>query len=291
MKKLFLLLLCAFVLPLHAQRPPDTDIYLCDVKKRGKNLRLSNVKNITSRSGYDNQPFFHPHLPLLYYASANEEGRTDILEYNYQTGFTRKLTETPEREYSPTVTPDGQFISCIIQRDNGAQDLGKYPLNGGDPVIIINHIIIGYHAWINNNLLLLFVLGKPNTLRLYNIKTGKDTVLAKNIGRSLQRIPGSNDISFVDKQDERWLIKKYNSQEGTIETIAPTIPNREDLAWTTDGEILMSDGDNLYLLNVNKDASWKVLAMPEEMELKGISRLAVNTASTKIAVVVDEIKN
>ncbi|GIV37014.1 MAG: hypothetical protein KatS3mg032_1393 [Cyclobacteriaceae bacterium] len=291
MKKFFLLLLCAYSLPLYAQQPPDTDIYLFHVKKHGKTLRLLSGKNITQRRGYDNQPYFHPHLPLLYYASANEEGRTDILEYNYHTGHTRKLTHTPEREYSPTVTPDEQFISCIIQHDNGTQNLGKYPVQNGGPVILVDHLTVGYHAWINNNELMLFVLGKPNTLRHYNIKNRKDTVLAENIGRSLQRIPGSNDISFVAKQDEGWFIKKFDSKKGTIETLVPTLPGREDFAWTTDGRILMSDGAGLYFIRPGEDTLWRRVIIPKEIKISGINRLAMNASMLMIAVVADGIKD
>jgi len=61
--------------------------------------------NITNHKGYDNQPYFHPDEPVIYYSSFNEEGRSDIKSYNYKTGVTSNITTTSEREYSPTVTP------------------------------------------------------------------------------------------------------------------------------------------------------------------------------------------
>ncbi len=248
---------------------------------------MVNPKNITNRSGYDNQPHFHPEKPLVYFSSADESGRTDIMVYNYETGETKKFTNTSEREYSPTVTPDRKFISCIIQRDNGAQDLGKYPIDGGEPVIVVDNLTVGYHAWINDDALMLFVLGRPNTLRLYSISEKKDVVLAENIGRSLHRIPGTNDISFIDKQGEEWHIKKYESATGMIVTITPTLPNREDLAWTSDGKILMSDGEKLFYW-VSKKKQWSPVIMPSNFLLKGITRLATNNSMTKLAIVVEE---
>lgn len=274
-----------------AQQPPGTEILLFDLKVTKSSIQLLNPKNITNRTGYDNQPHFHPEKPLVYFSSADETGRTDIVVYNYETGETKKFTNTPEREYSPTVTPDEKFISCIIQRDNGSQDLGKYPIDGGEPTIIIDNLTVGYHAWINDDLLVLFVLGRPNTLRQYSISEKKDQELAGNIGRSLHRIPGTKDISFIDKQGPEWLIKKYNSNNGTIETIASTLPNREDMAWTADGKILMSDGSNLYFIKPGKDSSWRQVAIPKETEIRGITRLAINRSSSKIAIVVDEAKN
>lgn len=274
-----------------AQQPPGTEILLFDLKVTKSSIQLLNPKNITNRTGYDNQPHFHPEKPLVYFSSADETGRTDIVVYNYETGETKKFTNTPEREYSPTVTPDEKFISCIIQRDNGSQDLGKYPIDGGEPTIIIDNLTVGYHAWINDDLLVLFVLGRPNTLRQYSISEKKDQELAGNIGRSLHRIPGTKDISFIDKQGPEWLIKKYNSNNGTIETIASTLPNREDMACTADGKILMSDGSNLYFIKPGKDSSWRQVAIPKETEIRGITRLAINRSSSKIAIVVDEAKN
>lgn len=290
MKKNFILLALAISVTAVAQQPPGTEIYLFDLVVKKKSVELVNPKNITNRSGYDNQPHFHPEKPLVYFSSADETGRTDIMVYNYETSETKKFTNTPEREYSPTVTSDGKFISCIIQRDNGAQDLGKYPIEGGEPVIIVDNLTVGYHAWINDDALVLFVLGRPNTLRLYSISEKKDQELATNIGRSLHRIPGTNDISFIDKQGAAWLIKKYSHKTGSIETIAPTLPNREDLAWTADGKILMSDGSAVFYWS-SKKKEWSPIALSSNFLLKGVTRLAVNNGMTKLAVVVDEAKN
>jgi Tol biopolymer transport system component len=287
MKTIFILPLLLVGTQLLAQQPPGTEIYLFDLKVKKNSVELVNPKNITNRTGYDNQPHFHPEKPLLYFSSADETGRTDIMVYNYETGETKKLTNTPEREYSPTVTPDGKFISCIIQRDNGKQDLGKYPIDGGEAVIIVENLTVGYHAWINDNTLVLFVLGRPNTLRLYSVSEKKDQELAGNIGRSLHRIPGTNDISFIDKQGPEWLIKKYNSENGTIETIAPTLPNREDLAWTADGKILMSDGSATFYW-IPKKKQWSPIVLSSNFLLKGVTRMAANNSMTKLAIVVEE---
>src|SRR5688572_15374586 len=190
MKKFGLTFLFTFPLLVYAQQlPPGTEIYVLDLSNKKSKVTVSNPQNITNRPGYDNQPFFHPDKPLLYYTSANAEGKTDLVEYNIKTKKSRNITTTPEREYSPTVTPEKKYLSCIIQRDNGAQDLGKYPIDGGEPTVLINTLTVGYHAWINAENLLLFVLGDTMTLRQYDLKSKKDIILAKGIGRSLHKIP------------------------------------------------------------------------------------------------------
>lgn len=271
-----------------AQQPPGTDIYLFDLAfKKGKFV-LTNAVNISDRKGYDNQPFFHPDKPLIYYASADEEGRTDILVYNYASNETQKLTNAPEREYSPTATPDKKFISCIIQRDNGAQDLGKYPIDGGNAEIIIDNLTVGYHVWRDDNTLFLFVLGQPNTLHEYSVTDKTDKIISQNIGRSLHRVPGTTNISFVDKGSAEWTIKKIKRKDGTIETVGKTLPGREDLTWTPGAKIIMSDGVKLFYWMPGKSKDWTPIYFPDGLSLSGLTRLTVNAKGNKIAVVANE---
>ena len=208
--------------------------------------------------------------------------------YNYQTRLNQQLTYSPEREYSPTITPDLHYISCIIQRENGAQDLGKYPIGGGAPEVIINQIIVGYHAWVDSSNLVVFVLGQPNSLRWYSITARNDRVVSENIGRSLHRIPEMNAISFVDKQTPEWTIKRLNATDGSIETIANTLPGREDLAWTPDKRIVMSDGDQILFLTMRRQKQWVPAQIISEAPIRGITRMAINARGDKIAVVVNE---
>jgi len=288
MKKLIVIPLLFLVIVVFAQQPPDTEIYLFDLGLKKNKISLSNQKNITNRKGYDNQPFFHPEDSRLFYASADADGRTNILVYNYESRTTNSLTNTPEREYSPTVTPDKMFVSCIIQRDDGAQDLGKYPVGGGEPEIIIDNLTVGYHAWMDDDRVLVFVLGTPNSLRLYSVREKKDVVISENIGRSLHRIPGTNDISFIDKQEQEWKIKKYSEKDGSIITITNTLPGREDLAWMPDGKIIMSDGGALFSWSGDKPASWTPVSMVIEKPIGDITRIAVNPQGNKIALVVND---
>src|SRR5215470_14434467 len=211
---------------------PSTEIFLFDIKVTNGQVTISNGVNITKHKGYDNQPFFHPDQPLIYYSSFDDSGRSDIKVYNYNTKQTSNLTLTREREYSPIVTPDGNFISCIIQRDNGAQDLAKYPIDGGKPEVLINHLKVGYHAWAGDNKLVLFVLDDSvnNSMHYYYLDKNADTVIAENIGRSLHQIPGQNAMSFVQKiSDKQYVIKRYDLNTGIIRSIIPGLPGQDQL--------------------------------------------------------------
>jgi Tol biopolymer transport system component len=270
-----------------------SEILLFDLQVKKNEVSISNPKNITNHKGYDNQPSFHTDKPIVYYASFNDEGRSDIKYYNYKTGETKALTKTSEREYSPTLTLDKQFISCIIQRDNGAQDLGKYPIEGGEALSIINNMIVGYHVWTDNSHLALFILGKenkPNTLHYLRLPTKSDTTIAENIGRSLHRVPNESAFSFVHKITEsKWFIKKYNPRKSEISVITATLPNREDLCWTPDGKIIMSTDTKIFWMDPMKDKTWKEVQVSSGVEqLQGVTRLAVSADGKKMAVVIAE---
>jgi hypothetical protein len=291
MKTLFLLSAVLLSGVAFAQQPPDTEIYVFDLSVKKNMVSISHPINITAHPGYDNQPFFHPGKPLVYYTSAREDGRTDIMSYNYKDKRTIAVTQTPEREYSPTVTLDQQFLSCIIQRDNDAQDLGKYDMEGGDAFVIIDHLKVGYHVWVDNSHLGLFVLGNngsPNTLHYLLLPIKRDTILAENIGRSLHRVPGETAFSFVQKAaDGPWQIKKYNAMTHQVTTIGPTLPSSEDLCWTNDGKILMGDGKTLFFLQPGPSSAWQNVKIESGAEvLKKVSRIAVSADGKKLAVVV-----
>lgn len=267
-----------------------SEIYLFDVQLSGSNIVVSNPKIVTNHPGYDNQPSFHSSKPLLFYSSFNEEGRSDIKVYNYKSGKTTALTSTSEREYSPTLTPDGKYISCIIQRDNNAQDLGKYPIEGGEAITLIDNLIVGYHAWVDDNNLILFVLGEPMTLQWYDLKSKSSTVLEENIGRSLHKIPGQNAMSFVHKRSKNdWVINRLDIASQKITPITSTMEGSEDLAWTKDGRIIMSDGSKLFVYDPKLKNDWAEIEMSHGgTNISGITRLAMTRDGKKLAVVVSE---
>ncbi len=286
MKKLFTLLLIS--VKLFAQN--GTEIYLLDLSIAGEDLILSNPKNITKRVGYDNQPFFHPTKPLIYY-TAMKDGQTDIWSYNYNTGMRLQITKTIDSEYSPTVTPDLKYLSCIVQRkSNGDQDLVKYNLENPLKTQIIFESQktgkIGYQAWLNSNELVTFVLGTPQTLHYQSLIKKKDTIIAPNIGRSLHLMPNQKTFSFVQQIDEKWFVRSFNPSKNTIKSIAESNPDSDHYnAWTTDGILLESKNTEIYRYD-STVKNWEYVILPENLPKKKISRMAVK--GNKIAVLVEE---
>lgn len=288
--KHFTFLFWISVTALYAQN--GTEVYLLDMKERAGQLILSNPRNISDKPGYDNQPFFHATLPLLYYSSMMADGQTDIRLFDYREGVRKALTLTPDSEYSPTVVPGGKYLSCIVQRkSNGDQDLVWYELEDPEDgfVLVESQKVgkIGYQAWLNAAEVMLFVLGEPNTLHYRNVRTMRDTVIASNIGRSLHRIPGQNACSFVQQVGQKWLIRSFDTVTKRITDLAESDPASEHYnAWTSDGILLESRGTELWSFNP-KTKQWKPVRLPATaLPRHKLSRLAVQ--GKRIALVVDE---
>ena len=285
MNRYFLVLFIFFQIPAIAQT--GTDIILFDVTINAKGIALSNPVNITNHKGYDNQPFFYK--KDIYYSSAEDSAQMDIKKYGYGKKATYVITHTVDNEFSPTITPDGKFISCILQRKNGKQDLVKYPVNGGEPTIIIDDLKVGYHAWATNHSLLLFVLEDTSSFGLhsYNISTKEDKKITTDIGRSLQKVPGKTAVSFIQKTPGEWLIKQYDVLLQKESTIMPALPKGEFHTWTKKGLLLMGDGQDIYFTRPGNN-KWQKVNIKGDKLFKNISRIAINEQNTKLAVVISE---
>lgn len=286
-----LLLALCLLLTLSVEAQPGADVYLLDLSVSAGKMKLSNPKNISDKIGYDNQPFFHPSEPLLYYVSSMPDKQTDVWSYNLRTGARTQLTQTPDSEYSPTVIPGSQYLSCIVQRaSNGDQDLVKYELKKptNQSVILESQKVgkVGYQAWISDNELVTFILGEPQTLHYMNLAQRKDTILALNIGRSLHRIPKRKAFSFVQTIEGRSMIRSFEPARNTIADIAEGQAGSEHYnTWTSDGILLESKGNEILSFDpVSKQ--WQPLQLPENLPKKKISRMAIQ--GNKMAIVIDE---
>jgi hypothetical protein len=271
-----------------AQAPPDADIFLCDLKLKGKSISVSKPVNITQRKGYDNQPSFTPQENTLLYTSIREDGQADTYLYDLQKKTTKQVIRTPESEYSPTVMPDGKHFSVIRVEQDQTQRLWRFPMAGaGEPALVLENIKpVGYHCWLNADSLALFVLGEPNSFVMARVSTGDIVVLARSIGRAIYTIPGKNALSFVHKiSPTQWEIKQLELQSGNMTSVVQTLEGSEDFVWTPDGRLLMCKNATLYQYRPGTDSTWTEVADLSKYGIKQLNRLAINAAGTKLALV------
>jgi dipeptidyl aminopeptidase/acylaminoacyl peptidase len=267
--------------------PPATDIFVADVNERGGQLKVGRPANITRRPGYDNQPRFLPDGKSILYTSVREDKQADIYRYDAAKGTSARLTQTPESEYSPTPTPDGKYFSVIRVEADSTQRLWKFPLAGGPPVLVLESIKpVGYHVWVDDKTVLLFVLGTPNTLRLADVPAGEAETILTNVGRSLHRVPGREKVSFVHKvSDGEWVIKEMDIKSREIVPVIKTLPASEDYAWTPGGILLMAKGSALYKYDPARDKGWQEVADFSADGVTSVTRLAVSPKGNRIAFV------
>jgi dipeptidyl aminopeptidase/acylaminoacyl peptidase len=266
--------------------PPATDIFLVDLRTTpAGNLKPGQPVRITDWAGYNNQPSFLPDGRGILYSSIRDK-QADIYRYDLKGGATTQVTNTPESEYSPTLMPDGKSISVVRVEADGTQRLWKFPLAGGGPALILENIKpVGYHLWIDADTLALFVLGKPNTLQLVDVRSGKAERIADNPGRILRRVPHQNKFSFVQKvSDQEWLVKIFDLKTRSIATFIKTFQGAEDYAWTSSGVLLMANGSKLFSRK-ESDFAWVELGDFGNAGLKNITRIAISPKGDKIAIV------
>ncbi|MFZ5624337.1 MAG: TolB family protein [Gemmatimonadota bacterium] len=283
-------LVCALALTasaLHAQAP-STDIYLVPLAGAGARLSLG-AKNVTHRVGYDNQPSWTARSDGFFY-TANVDGQTDIYRYDLADARATRITDTPESEYSPTVMPDGKSVSVVRVERDSTQRLWAFPMAGGAPSLVLERIKpVGYHVWLAPDRLALFVLGAPATLQLADRETGNATVVAHHIGRTLLRVPGTKEFSFVQWEDSaatKGMVNLFDPVSGKQRPIAPLLPGNEFYTWAPDGTLLMGSGSVIYRWAAS--AGWQPVGDLASQGVTGISRMAVSPDGKWIAVVAAE---
>ncbi len=272
-----------FSLFLYAQ--PNTEIFLFDLNTENGKFELSNFKNISNNEGYDNQPSFLGDNIILFASTRN--GQTDIVKYSINYDSKIFINHTEGSEYSPLKIPNQYAISAIRLDKDGKQLLYSYSLSNGESSVLIEDLVIGYHVWLNDNTILSSVLEDDN-LSLYssNIDTKTNRKLEENVGRSLHKIPNSNLISFVSKKDSlKWKIKSIDPVSGATKHLKITLDKTEDYCWLPNGTLLMGKDDKLYIYKPKRDSNWIEIASLSDFGIKNISRLAISTDGTKLAIV------
>ncbi|NIP82524.1 MAG: hypothetical protein GWM90_26205, partial [Gemmatimonadetes bacterium] len=146
---------------------------------------------------------------------------------------------------------------------------------------------VGYHAWIDDNTVALFVLGDPPTLRVADLGTGGARVVAEDIGRSLQPIPGTRDVSFVQRHpDGTATIMRLPGDGGDPVPIVEAVAGGDFHAWAPDGTILMAAGAVVHAASPAETRTWTPVADFSRLGIS-ISRLAVSPDASQIALVAE----
>ncbi len=277
--------------------PPATDIYELTFDGSIDGLRKATVESVTRERGYENQPNFTPDGKTILFTANRDGKQTDIYEFDRTKRSIRQLVATPEAEYSATVTPEGSVFSVIRVEADGTQRLWQFDRNGTNPRLVLADIKpVGYHAWVDAKTLVLFVLGKPATLQVARVPAGTADVVAQDIGRSLQRIPGGQSVSFVHREaDGEFWVKALNPATGAITPIVRATEGSDarDCVWLSDETLLMSAGTRILAFRPSSagtpaDGTWREVFDAAAHKLGDVTRMAVAPDGKSLAIVVNE---
>ena len=285
MKIKLVFFLLAVVINLKAQLP-ETDIFICDVKKQNGKLEFSRPENITHRKGYDNQPYFMPDGKSLLFVAVPDTTQADIFKYDFASKKTSSVTNTKESEYSPMLAPGGKDISVVRVDADGGQRFYELPVSDMISAIHISGTdSIGYYCWLNDSSLAMFILGDAMTLQTLNIKTGERKLIASDIGRCMKLSNDKKSFYFVIKQNENeWGIFEMNIATGEKKKVTSTLQGSEDYAIMPDGTFLMGNQGKLFWLNFPADKEWREIVDFSEV-LGDFYRISVSSDGKRIAMV------
>lgn len=243
-------------------------------------------------SGYNNQPAFFSASQLWLTAQLPEDGeQTDIQMLDLYTSTRTRVTATPATsEYSPTLMPGNRRFSAVRVEEDGTQRLWSFPLDRSDNgrPEIPNITSVGYHCWLRDTLLALFIVGdagNPHTLQIVGTRSQKPLRVASNIGRCLTTLPDGR-LAFIQKPtDDTWYLKTYNAKTNTTDIVVKMPRGSEDFALLADGTFVTGQGNRLFQYKPNRDTDWRVLADMDRYGVKNITRLAAHRSGV-LAVVV-----
>jgi len=264
-----------------------TDLFLVELStsEDGRPVVQGGAVNLTDRPDYDNQPAFLPDGRSLLYA-AGDGTQVDCYRYDLDTLQAVRLTDTPEREYSPTPVPDRETFSVVRVELDGSQRLWEFDLQGQNPFLLLEwEDDVGYHVWVDSEIVALRLQDDPPELHFADAELGwvEEIPTAVNIGRSLQRVPGRNAISFdrADESDARW-IEELDLLTRESRKIVRLLPGSEDHAWTPRDALVAGRGERLFAFRPGIDEDWFEIGDFSDLPLRNISRIAINPQGDRL---------
>nr|WP_321228376.1 nuclear transport factor 2 family protein [uncultured Psychroserpens sp.] len=265
----------------------NTEIFFYDIETNSSKIELKNAKNLSNNEGYDNQPAFLNDRYIVFASTRNEQ--TDIAKYDMRYDSKSWLNFSEGGEYTPLKIPNKNEISAVRLDKDGKQRLYSYNMSNGSSTELVADLVVAYYTWFNENTIVSAVIeGDDLNLYVTNLQDGSNHKYASKVGRSFHRIPNSNLVSFISKENEnQWQIKSLNPKTGVTKVIANTMTGVEDICWL-DGKTIFSGKDNLlYKLTLKRDNDWKQVANLSSEGIIKITRLATNAESNKLLIAGD----
>ena len=260
-----------------------TEVYIAQLITAPTGYQIGPLSNCSNNPGYDNQPSFWSEDILLY--AANRNGQTDIVLHQLATEKTGG--QPPDKGVNiPLRIPTTEEFSAIRLDTTGLQRLYRYDRNG-ESQLLHPDLKIGYQLWVDATTLLCTVLVDDRMdLYLLAVERGTATRLQSSVGRSLHKVPNSEQLSFIHRKEGKAIVTTLDQKTKAQEALFVLPEGTQDHAWLPNGTLVY--GQDSALFTVGSDQIPRLLHQFKEEEIKGISRLAVSPQGKLITLVGEE---
>jgi hypothetical protein len=235
---------------------------------------------VDSVSPADEDPAFHPGLPLMFYLKERDRG-SEVMSFDYQTSESRSIALLPFHAKSLCVLPDGSAVSFLSKDMNGKSEFMKYSLKDSSISTIAGNINWENYYWMDDNNLIVIEEGKPNQLSLFTLRPRRQIAIAQHVGKALAYSKKTGSFAFVHKLSvDTWTIKLINS-DGSVTILAPTLPEAEVLTLAPDGTpFTIYEGQIRFL----SGSRWR--NVPELPAGGSLKRIRINVSGEIMAILV-----
>jgi len=228
---------------------PTTDLYMISMTNNGQKISVTDPLYLSgfNPDGYNNQPYFINPNQLYITSDLYDKTFTDVVKLDLRRQEYYRVTATDSiSEYSPTPRAIRGFFSTVrVEKDMSTQSLWLYPKDHQSygHRVLTDIGTVGYHCWISEEEVALFLVGTPMTLAIGNISDNTTN-------------------------------KAYDPESGQVSIVTRTRPDSEDFELLKDGNIIMGEGSKLYIIDPSTDEYWSELTDLAEFGITNISRLA-----------------
>jgi hypothetical protein len=285
------LFLFFIILGMNAQN--NTEVYLFDIDTSNGETVVKNFRNVSNSEGYDNQPSFIYEDFLLF--SGNNEGQTDIAQYDIATGKRSWFNRTTSGgEYSPQKMPLGDEVAAVRLDTNGLQRLYYYHPETKENRLAMDDLQVAYFHFYTANTLVSAVLSLNQLdLVISDIHEQKNDTIVTNVGRSIHGVPYQKYVSYTVVNEERnhdlYIIDMDEERESYFVCQLPI--GIQDYAWLDEYRIIIGSGSKLYVYDTMEEPEWKEWYSLTDQNIFNITRISVSPNGTKIALVAEPDQN
>lgn len=271
--------------------PSPVNLYVADLTYANGAVQIGAPRKLTGDRGINSQPSFAPDGKSIYFVSRRDSanGQGDIYRIDLATGVETRITNTPEMENSPTITPDGKLMvirwtPATLFKEWGPwiYDMNGQPLKG----VLPGPDTVGYYVRVDS---VTFAMMRPKTHNAVALFDTRKRTMTDYDGPSAnlppQLIPGQRAISYTRPDSVRGnRIRRLDLITHDTTEIAPTVPGKIVHAWTPRGTILMGKDNAIFALTPPAK-TWTQVAAFSDPELQSINAYVVSPKGDKLIMI------